>query len=125
MNNTKWRECMTLLASRPVYLQLQLVGEEDFPLDYEASNQVLSEIMATDCLFVQRRISYKSIYAIRIAKTVFPAGLADDNVFLLAELKIRLQSIGAFLKRKRDCLEGIPATRQAGAHMHCHRVVRR
>ncbi|MBP7664702.1 MAG: hypothetical protein KA770_12815 [Shewanella sp.] len=94
MNNTKWRECMTLLASRPVYLQLQLVGEEDFPLDYEASNQVLSEIMATDCLFVQRCIRYKSINAIRIAKTVFPAGFADDNVFLLAELKIRLQQLG-------------------------------
>jgi len=94
MNNTKWRECMTLLASCPVYLQLQLVGEEDFPLDYEASNQVLSEIMATACLFVQRRIRYKSINAIRIAKTVFPAGLADDNVFLLAELKIRLQQLG-------------------------------
>lgn len=94
MNNTKWRECMTLLACRSVYLQLQLVGEEDFPLDYEASNQVLSEIMATDCLFVQRRISYKSIYAIRIAKTVFPSGLTDTNLFLLTELKIRLQQLG-------------------------------
>lgn len=31
MNNTKWRECITLLASHGVYLQLQLVGEADFP----------------------------------------------------------------------------------------------
>lgn len=65
-----------------------------FPLDYEDSNRVLSDIKVADCLFVQRRISYKSIYAIRIAKTVFPAGLTDANLFLLTEFKIRLQQLG-------------------------------
>ncbi|GGN17941.1 hypothetical protein GCM10007984_16080 [Shewanella putrefaciens] len=94
MNNTKWRECITLLASHGVYLQLQLVGEADFPLDYEASNQVLSDIKTADCLFVQRRISYKSIYAIRIAKTLFPTGLPDANVSSLTELKIQLAQLG-------------------------------
>jgi len=46
MNNTKWRECISLLASHCVYLQLRLVGEADFPLDYEVSNEVISQIQA-------------------------------------------------------------------------------
>ena len=94
MNNTKWRECISLLAAHSVYLQLRLVGEADFPLDYEASNSVLSHINDEDCVFVRTSIRYKAISAIRIAKTIFPDSLIPANFDRLASLRADLKRLG-------------------------------
>ena len=92
MNNTKWRECISLLASHSVYLQLRLVGEADFPLDYEVSNEVISQIQAKDCVFVRRVIDYKSIAAIRIVKIHLPPSAKQMD--MMSKLKQELSQLG-------------------------------
>lgn len=94
MNNTKWRECMSLLAAHCVYLQLRLVGEADFPLDYEVSDEVISQIQAKDCVFVRRVIGYKSIAAIRIIKTDLPPSARALQTDMMSKLKQELSLLG-------------------------------
>lgn len=94
MNNTKWRECMNILASHSVYLQMRLVGETNFPLDHEVSNQAISHIGAKDCIFVRRVIAYKSIAGIRIVKTHLPPSATTISGELFAEIKAQLSGVG-------------------------------
>lgn len=94
MNNTKWRECISLLASHCIYLQLRLVGEADFPLDYEVSNEVISQIQAKDCVFVRRVIAYKSITALRIIKTDLPPSARALQTDMMSKLKQALSQLG-------------------------------
>lgn len=72
MNNTKWREFFTSVSELPVYLQLQRLEEQDFHMDHEQANWILSEINASSFIYVNREIKYKSIYAVRICKSVIP-----------------------------------------------------
>ncbi|ABI38836.1 conserved hypothetical protein [Shewanella sp. MR-4] len=102
MNNTKWRECLSILAALRVYLQLHLVGDADFPMDYEAAHQVISQIDTRDFVFVRKTISYKDIAALRIVKDTFPAAETQSSnqasVLLfaaeLAELRRKLMQLG-------------------------------
>lgn len=102
MNNTKWRECLSILAAHRVYLQLRLVGDADFPLDYEAAYRVISQIETRDFVFVRKTIPYKDIAALRIVKDTFPAAethnlnQASATLFTaeLAELRGKLMQLG-------------------------------
>ena len=38
MNNTKWRELLTLISGYPVYIQLKLVKDTDFHIDVERAD---------------------------------------------------------------------------------------
>ncbi|MFV0595285.1 hypothetical protein [Shewanella sp.] len=107
MNNTKWRECLSILASHRVYLQLRLVGEADFPLDYEVAHQALCKIAPQNFVFVSKTIPYKDIAALRIVKHVFPAAVAGVACQAsLTELKVEL----AELKRALMQLGQLPLT---------------
>lgn len=44
MNNTKWWKLITGLSEFSVYLQLQRLEDQDFHIDYEQANWILSEI---------------------------------------------------------------------------------
>uniref|UniRef100_Q0HVM3 Uncharacterized protein n=1 Tax=Shewanella sp. (strain MR-7) TaxID=60481 RepID=Q0HVM3_SHESR len=79
MNNTKWRECLSILAAHRVYLQLRLVGDVDFPMDYEAAHRVISQIDTRDFVFVRKHIPYKDIAALRIVKETFPAAETQSS----------------------------------------------
>lgn len=94
MNNTKWRECLSVLASHCVYLQLRLLDEADFPLDCEVSNEVIAQIQTTDCVFVKRVIAYKSIAALRIIKTDLPPSANALQMDLMTKLKQALSQLG-------------------------------
>lgn len=102
MNNTKWRECLSILAAHRVYLQLRLVGDADFPMDYEAAHRVISQIDTRDFVFVRKTISYKDIAALRVVKDAFPAAetqslnQASGSLFIaeLDELRRKLMQLG-------------------------------
>jgi hypothetical protein len=79
MNNTKWREFFSIVIKLPVYLQLQRLEDEDFHIDHEQSNWILSEIATNTFVYVNREIEYKSIYAVRICKSVIPPD-SDSSV---------------------------------------------
>lgn len=72
MNNTKWREFFTSVSELPVYLQLQSLEDQDFHMDHEQANWIMSEINASSFIYVNREVKYKSIYAVRICKSVIP-----------------------------------------------------
>ncbi len=102
MNNTKWRECLSILAAHRVYLQLRLVADADFPMDHEAAHRVISQIDSRDFVFVRKTIPYKDIAALRIVKDTFPAAethnlnQASARLFTveLAELRGKLMQLG-------------------------------
>lgn len=72
MNNTKWRELLSLLSQNQVYIQLKLVGDDDFPMDIEQSNLVISKISASSFIFVRKAFEYKKISQIKIITNRLP-----------------------------------------------------
>lgn len=80
MNNTKWWKLITGLSEFSVYLQLQRLEDQDFHIDYEQANWILSEINTNSFVYVNRKIEYKSIYALRICKSVIPENSDADII---------------------------------------------
>ncbi|UTZ24297.1 hypothetical protein [Vibrio campbellii] len=72
MNNTKWRELLSLLSQNQVYIQLKLVGDDDFPIDTEQSNLVIRAIGPSSFIFVRKEFEYKQISQLKIITNQLP-----------------------------------------------------
>ncbi len=77
MNNTKWRELLALLSSYQIYVQLKCVGD-DFPLDVERADWIISNIEETT--FVSRKLQYCEIDRLKIVTDCLPPGASQEQV---------------------------------------------
>ncbi|QXO18540.1 hypothetical protein [Vibrio ostreae] len=72
MNNTKWRELLSMLSKNQVYIQLKLVGDDDFPIDTEQSNLVIRALGPSSFIFVRKELEYKQISQLKIIVNQLP-----------------------------------------------------
>jgi len=72
MNNTKWREFFTHISTLPVYLQIQRLSDDNFHIDYEQADWVINEVSEKSFVYVNKEVEYKSLYAVKICKSVIP-----------------------------------------------------
>ncbi len=85
MNNTKWRELLTLLSSYQIYIQLKCVDDDDFPLDVERPDWIISNIEDSTFVFVRRKFQYHEIDKIKIITDSLPLGASRDQFESLFE----------------------------------------
>lgn len=79
MNNTKWRELLTLISGYPVYIQLKLVKDTDFHIDVERADWVISSIEKDHFTYVKRTLTYQQIDKLKIKIHPTPKELMDDT----------------------------------------------
>ena len=70
MNNTKWREVLTLIAQFQLEFEVAYVGSERFQYGSVLSTNLLTETYIADPGIAEGPSEYKDIYAIRIPKTI-------------------------------------------------------
>lgn len=79
MNNTKWRELLTIISAYPVYIQLKLVKEIDFHIDQERADWVISDLDNDHFTYVKRVITYQQIDKLKIQGQPKPKELDDEK----------------------------------------------
>lgn len=79
MNNTKWRELLTIISAYPVYIQLKLVKEMDFHIDQERADWVISNLDKDHFTYVKRAITYQQIDKLKIQGQPKPKELDDEK----------------------------------------------
>lgn len=95
MSNTKWRKVLTVLAKYPVYLQLKRLQDEDFPLDVERTDLILSELGATHFTYVRCSVSYNEIDKLKVKRPArISAWGANEMTDLFSELSTELKTLG-------------------------------
>ncbi len=92
MCNTKWREIFTLLSEYQIYVQLKLLGDDDFPLDIEQSDLVIHDVGVTSVVFVRKECTYSQIAQLKIITNQLPKkSEVGDNIF--ESLRERIKAI--------------------------------
>ena len=99
MSNTKWRELLSLLNKDQVYIQVKLVGDDDFPIDIEQSNLVIGAIGQSSFIFVRKKFYYKQISQLKIITNQLPTNhsKADQSAFASLISQIRCITINELL----------------------------
>lgn len=82
MNNSKWKEMITMIGMASLHIQLRLLGDQDYPMDYELSNLVISDIRQSSFVYVNKEIKYNDIAGLRLCKgpTAYAPGLCKALV---------------------------------------------
>lgn len=70
MNNTKWREVLTLIGRMGVTFEIAYIWEERFQLAFPPTEDQLKETYIADPGVAGGPAEYRDIYSIRIPKTV-------------------------------------------------------
>lgn len=79
MNNTKWRELLTLISGYPIYIQLKLVKDADFHIDVERADLVVSNVENDQFTYVKRTLKYLQIDKLKIQNHPAPLELKDST----------------------------------------------
>lgn len=79
MNNTKWRELLTIISAYPVYIQLKIVNDMDFHIDQERADWAISNIDRNQSTYVKRTIKYHQIDKLKIKNQPRPKELTTGK----------------------------------------------
>ena len=90
MNNTKWRELLTIISAYPVYIQLKIVNDMDFHIDQERADWAISNIDKDQFTYIKRTIKYHQIDKLKIKNQPRPkeltAGKHEELFFRIKRL---------------------------------------